>query len=275
MRVVALVGNPNVGKSTIFNHLTGLGVRTAHYPGKSLEVNVGETAVGQISFTVMDLPGTYGVDGAAEAQWVNRRTLLDVRPDVVVAVVDATNLSRNLVLVMQLLDLGLPTVVAVNLTDEAERQGIDVDVNALAEELGVPVFHTIGTDGRGVAEMMEYVALCVSGDVAPAHPATQYGDAIESVLQPLTATLDSMQVAPPGYSTRTLALQLLEGSEEARELIAESGDGLLRVADEAQEALTTRTGEQASLALSRHRHGAAGVIAEEVRAQIGLNFSKP
>ena len=119
---VALAGNPNVGKSSVFNWLTGMGVVTANYPGKTVEVQLATTRFKDQEIGVMDLPGTYAVGSASEDQWVARRALFDAGPDVVLVVVDATRLERNLYLPLQLLDLGFRVVVALNLVDEAWRR---------------------------------------------------------------------------------------------------------------------------------------------------------
>ena len=119
--VLALAGNPNVGKSTLFNRITGLDVHTAHYPGKSAQVNSGSTVVAGRDIALIDLPGCYGLAGTAEEQWVNRKALFDLRPDVIAVVLDATNLARNLALALQLLDTGIPTLLCLNLGDEATR----------------------------------------------------------------------------------------------------------------------------------------------------------
>jgi ferrous iron transport protein B len=271
-RVVALAGNPNVGKSTIFNHLTGLGVTTAHYPGKTLEVNIGVTSVGDAELTVIDLPGAYGLAETPDAEWVNRRALLDVQPEAVIVVLDATNLTRNLVFLLELLDLGLPVVAALNLDDEARRQGIVVYPNELSESLGVPVFPTVAVDGRGIAELMEYVALLAAGDVAIEPVEPDYGDAVNSAIAPLAATVRFSDVAPFGLSSRAAAIQLLEGH---RDVITALGDkeSLMRVGREARTAIETRTDEDALTAIRRGRHGLAGVIADEVTTRTGRKRS--
>ena len=130
--VVCLAGNPNVGKSTLFNRLTGSAVETANYPGMTVGLNVASASWGGQEVQLVDLPGTYALDPVSDDQWVARHGLLDWRPDVVVAVVDATNLARNLYLVLQIVDLGRRVVVALNLVDEARRQSLRVDPHALS-----------------------------------------------------------------------------------------------------------------------------------------------
>src|SRR5574342_1418237 len=129
---VALAGNPNVGKSSIFNRLTGMGVATANYPGKTVEVQLAETRFGDRTIGIIDLPGTYALGGMSEDQWVARQALLDGKPDAVILVLDATNLARNLYLGLQVLDLGIPLVVALNVVDQAKARGIHVDTEHLA-----------------------------------------------------------------------------------------------------------------------------------------------
>jgi len=259
--VIALVGNPNVGKSTIFNHVTGSEVVTAHYPGKSPDVNVAETVIGEQPVGLIDLPGTYGLSGTADEQWVARRSLLDVRPDAVAIVLDATNLSRNLVLALEVIDLGLPVVLGVNLNDEAARAGIHVDAELLHALLGTPVVSTVAVDGVGIAELMT-AALEATG-VPATEPRHAYSDTFERSLRPLTDTVRSTGASAFGLSSRSLALQLLEAHADIEDALALAGQqGLLRVAEEARTGIAAMAGEPPVTALARERHGAAGVIAD-------------
>ncbi len=265
--VVALLGNPNVGKSTLFNQLTGLGVVTAHYAGKTEDVNVGTTRIGDTKLTVMDLPGTYGLAGNTEEAWVSRRTIYDVEPDVVIVVLDATNLSRNLVLALEVLDLGLPTVLVANLSDEAARKGASIDSVVLSERLGAPVFETTATEGIGVAAVMEYVALVARGEVVLNPPDTVYGDPFERTVRPLVHAVDSAGLRPFGVAPRASALRLLANDPEFRTAFVSGGSaGIVRVAEEARTALRAVMGEGSATVLVRERHGAAGVIAQGIPA---------
>ena len=156
VRQVAIAGNPNCGKTTIFNHLTGLRQKVGNYPGVTVERKVGRFhgSHGE-PMELLDLPGSYSLQVRSPDEAVSRDVLLGrradtPRPDVVVAVVDASNLERNLYLVAQLLDLQLPLVLALNMVDVAEANGIIIDLPALKEELGVPVIPMVGTKGVGV-----------------------------------------------------------------------------------------------------------------------------
>ena len=133
---VALAGNPNVGKSTLFNRLTGLQADTANYPGKTVDLNLGVTKYNGKTIGLIDLPGTYSVDPTSDDQWVARRALLEERPDIVLVVVDASNLQRNLYQTLQLIELEMPIVIALNLIDHAEKIGIRTDERQALENAG-------------------------------------------------------------------------------------------------------------------------------------------
>jgi ferrous iron transport protein B len=174
-----LAGNPNVGKSVIFNRLTGSGVVTANYPGKTVELNIASTRFNGQNIGIVDLPGTYALGAVSEDQWVARRGLLDSHPDVVVAILDATNLERNLYLLLQLLDLKTPLVAALNLMDAAKKQGLSIDTDALSEILGVPVVPTVAIRGKGLDELVKTASDVASGKIKPRLLQVKYGRDID------------------------------------------------------------------------------------------------
>ena len=137
--VIALVGNPNVGKSTVFNALTGLHQHTGNWPGKTVDTAMGSFRGGNHRYKLVDLPGTYSLHPQSQEEEITRDYILSGEPDAVIAVCDATCLERNLILVLQLLDVTKNVIVCVNLMDEAERKGIRVNVDVLSKELNVPV----------------------------------------------------------------------------------------------------------------------------------------
>src|SRR5688572_15082498 len=166
---VALAGNPNSGKTTIFNALTGLRQKVANYPGVTVEKKTGRTKLPASNghperwVDIIDLPGTYSLISRSPDERVAMEVLRGLRtdvpaPDVVVVVVDASNLQRNLYLVSQLIELGRPLVVALNMTDVAERRGIRVSAEALADELKVPVIPIVGHRRRGIPELKAAIA---------------------------------------------------------------------------------------------------------------------
>ncbi len=262
---IALAGNPNVGKSSLFNRLTGMGVVTANYPGKTVEVQLGETRFDDRTIGVIDLPGTYALGGISEDQWVARQALLDGTPDAVILVLDATNLARNLYLGLQILDMGLPMVVALNVVDQAEARGIQVDVQRLGEILGSPVVPTIATRGTGLHALMDQ-AINRATHPIPLRARLRYSIDVESAIAKLEKPLASRTDRPHGLSPRAVAILLLEGDPELGAWLdrAEGADELMRLRDEMTAILKDVRGEDPALLLARERHGLAGLIAADV-----------
>ena len=151
--VVCVAGNPNVGKTSLYNGLTGAAAETANYAGVSVEAASLCTHWGDRRVEVVDLPGAYALEGGSDDQRAARDELLARRPDVVVAVADATNLARSLYLPLQLIDLGYRVALALNLSDEARRRGREPDARLLGEELGAPVVPTVAPRGHGLPDL--------------------------------------------------------------------------------------------------------------------------
>jgi ferrous iron transport protein B len=163
-RQVALAGNPNVGKSSLFNHLTGSRQHVANWPGKTVERHVGTCHLEDVEVELIDLPGTYSLAGTTPEEQVAEQALLDPGIDAVVVVLDSTNLERNLYLAAQIAELGRPLVLALNMIDVVVRDGTRVDDDTLAAAFGAPVVRTVGRSGRGLEQLR--VALA---DVTAAH----------------------------------------------------------------------------------------------------------
>ena len=160
--VVALAGNPNTGKSSIFNSLTGSSQHVGNWPGKTVSRAEGTYSHNGLDIQVVDLPGTYSLNAASPEEVIARDFLVSGEPDAVVIIVDASNLERNLYLAVQVLEMGLPSVVALNMTDVAEAQGITVDEGALARELGVPVVRTVARKEIGLDDLGHAVIAATS-----------------------------------------------------------------------------------------------------------------
>lgn len=179
---VALAGNPNAGKTALFNRLTGAKARVANYPGTTVERREAHVNVGGLQLTVLDIPGTYSLAARSKDEEIAHDALTGrlgtPRADLVIAVVDVTRLSRSLYLTLQLLEQGLPVVVALNLMDEAERKGLVVHPEILAQRLGVPVIPTVATEGQGLDQLL---AAALALAKAPAQP-----DAQRAIALPLT-----------------------------------------------------------------------------------------
>ena len=150
LRRIAIVGSPNVGKSVMFNRLTGAYVTVSNYPGTTVEVSKGKAKIGEEEFEVMDTPGMYSLLPITEEERVARSILLKAKPDLVIHIVDAKNLERMLPLTLQLIEAGLPVILVLNIIDEAERIGMKINLEPLEKELKIPVVATVSTTGRGI-----------------------------------------------------------------------------------------------------------------------------
>ena len=147
---IAIVGNPNVGKSVMFNNLTGTYVTVSNYPGTTVEVSRGRGKIGQDEFEVIDTPGMYSLLPITEEERVARAILLKEYPEIVLHMVDAKNIERMLTFTVQLIEAGLPTILVLNMMDEAEKLGKKINVQRLEEELHIPVVPTVSTTGKGI-----------------------------------------------------------------------------------------------------------------------------
>lgn len=262
---IALAGNPNVGKSSLFNRLTGANVETANYPGKTVALNYGLTHHNGKRIGVIDLPGTYALGAQSQDQQVARQAVLENPPNAVVAITDATNLERNLYLVLQYLDLGLPLVVAVNLIDEAARAGIEIDTTRLSRELRVPVVPTIATRGQGIDQMLDTVGQLARHSDAPA-----YDPEIENAIRQIEKTIQASLTATPfDLKPRALAILMLEEDTEVVQAIEQMphGAAALAKARELSVAIEARVGEPLSLHIPRARHELARAIARDAQIQ--------
>lgn len=155
---IALAGNPNAGKTSLFNALTGARQHVGNWPGKTVEKKEGTFRYQGLTCQVVDLPGTYSLSAYSPEEVITRDYILYERPDVVVNVVDASNLERNLYLTVQLLELGAPLVMALNVVDMARARGISIDQAKLSALLGhIPIVETVGNKGQGVDSLLETV----------------------------------------------------------------------------------------------------------------------
>lgn len=152
---IALAGNPNAGKTTIFNALTGLHQHTGNWPGKTVEKKEGQIEHKDLTINIVDLPGTYSLTAYSPEEIIARDYIIEQRPDVVINVVDATNLERNLYLTLQILELDVPVVVALNMIDDLHKDGAKIHIDQLSQMLGnIPVVFTTANQGKGIPELI-------------------------------------------------------------------------------------------------------------------------
>jgi ferrous iron transport protein B len=216
--VVALAGNPNVGKSTVFNALTGLRQHTGNWPGKTVGRAEGGFEYASRRYKIVDLPGTYSLLSTSLDEEIARNFILFGRPDVTVVVVDATRLERNLNLVLQVLEITERAVVCLNLVDEARRHGLGVDERRLARDLGVPVVPTAARQGEGLPLLLQMIDEVATRQVI-CRPYRLQNEP-PALKRAVTALAEKLAAAFPGLpNARWVALRLLDGDERMAEAL--------------------------------------------------------
>ena len=217
---VALIGNPNVGKSLIFNNLTGGRAHVGNWPGKTVEKKEGRCIHKGVTMRIIDLPGVYSLTAASIDELIARNYIVEERPDVVVDIVDASNLERNLYLTLQLLELEANLVVALNKSDIAESLGYEIDVKGLSELLGVPVVPTIATVKVGMEELKDAI---VEASKRGVKARVRYREDIEELIERIGDILRRDEALIKKYPIRWLAIKIIERDEEVMRLIEERG----------------------------------------------------
>ena len=212
---VGFIGNPNCGKTTLFNAYTGARQHVGNYPGVTVERKEGTAHLDGKPIRLMDLPGTYSLTAYSEEEIVVRRELTERPPLAVIDVVDASALERNLFLTVQLLELGLPVVLALNMMDEARAAGVHIDVARLSERLGVPVVETVARTGEGLNKALAAAMKLGHGKERGEALSISYGPDLDPVLASMRQQIEDAGLLKGRYPARWLALKLLEGDEVA------------------------------------------------------------
>ncbi len=238
MTTLAIAGNPNCGKSALFNYLTGIRQSTGNWPGVTVERKQGSFNLSDDNkVTVIDLPGIYTLDAMSLDEKVTRDYLLSREADVVINVLDAANLERNLYLTVQLLEMGVPVVLALNMMDIAEKRGISIDIDLLAEKLGCPVVCIVAVSGKGVNDLKQ-AALKVIGDHRQGGFTLTMDAEVEAAIADIRPQLPDESHT---YNTYWIALKLLEGdysvchhtpSDELKQLVQKWQQHILNITDE-------------------------------------------
>jgi len=210
---IALAGNPNSGKTTLFNELTGARQHVGNYPGVTVEKKYGTYINNGFKFQVVDLPGTYSLTAYSLEEVVARDYLVDEKPGMVVNIVDASSLERNLYLTLQFMEMGIPVCIALNMMDVAETRGIEIDAEKLSGLLGIPVIPTVARSGKGKKELMETVADTINHR-AIASLSISYGDDINNALDKMEEDIKANTFLTDRYPARWVALKYMEKDEQ-------------------------------------------------------------
>ncbi len=246
--LIALAGNPNAGKTSLFNAITGARQHVANYPGVTVERKEGFYSHNGFDLHIVDLPGTYSLTAYSPEELVARDVLTTDRPRVVINIVDASNLDRNLYLTLQLFELGIPVIIALNMIDVAKGRGLEIDAGQLSQKLNVPVIPTVARSGFGKEQLLEVASRIVregAGSATP--PQIPYGPDIDPVLQEMEAKISSAGLLSDLYPARWTALKFLESDEEvvsrgrvaAPELSAELEKMVSKVSEHLRKTLDT------------------------------------
>lgn len=227
---VALVGNPNCGKTSLFNFASGAHERVGNYSGVTVDAKVGRAEYEGYEFNLVDLPGTYSLSAYSPEELYVRKQLVEETPDIVINVIDASNLERNLYLTTQLIDMHVRMVCALNMYDETEERGDHIDYEKLSELFGTPMVPTVFTSGRGVKELFHQVIAVYEGKEDESlqfrHIHINHGHEIEQGIKDIQEHLKNYPGLRQQYSTRYLAIKLLEGDKDVERLIQLLGDSL-------------------------------------------------
>jgi len=260
---IALMGQPNSGKSTIFNHVAGYKAVTSNFPGKTVEYTSSKINLFGEIFEIVDLPGTYSLTSFDLAELEARKYLLRNSVDIVINVIDASLLSRSLELTLQLLELKLPMVICLNMIDEAERKGIKIDVEKLSKILGVPVMPTIALKGNGVKELFSMAYKM--GEKKKIGKTLNFSKDVEEVIAQLSTQIKEKQVNREfNVPKRFLALKYLENDSYFMENFEKRDKDIFKDIIHFQNKLSETHNRPSDVVISSERHSLSMNIFEEV-----------
>lgn len=265
--VAALAGNPNSGKTTLFNNLTGANQHVGNYPGVTVEKKEGIITHRGQRIHLIDLPGTYSLSAHSLEEIITRKFIIENRPDVVINIVDASNLERNLYLTTQLLELGIPVIIALNMCDMARNRGLQIDEKLLSRLMGVPVVCTVGHKKKGMDTLLEAILSNNFGENGYRPASVNYGKEFEDELCGLCRKIDENIDLANGYQSRWVALKLLENDDEIKKLFASSDAGadILNRASNSRQRIESLIGDETPTIVSDRRYGfISGACSEAV-----------
>ncbi|MBC2715191.1 MAG: ferrous iron transport protein B [Desulfobacteraceae bacterium] len=256
---IALAGNPNSGKTTLFNELTGARQHVGNYPGVTVEKKEGTYKQDDISLKIVDLPGTYSLTAYSLEEVVARDFLVQEKPETVIDIVDASNLERNLYLMLQFMELGIPVCMALNMIDVSEKRGIEIDTKKLSELLGIPVVPTIARTGKGKQELMKAAADLVGSNTKPLPLEISYGDDIDNALAEMEVMITDAMFLTQTYPARWTALKYLENDEQIRSIGDAKNPGLSaklkKITDRVSSHISNTLNTYPEAVIADHRYG--------------------
>ncbi len=274
-RTVALVGNPNCGKTTVFNALTGSRQHVGNWPGKTVEKKEGNFDYMGYEIEVVDLPGTYSLTAYSLEELIARDYIVDEKPDIVVDIIDSTNLERNLYLATQLIELGTAVILAFNMTDLADKEGLRIDIKKISNFLKVPIIRITASKGIGLDKLKDAIVDTITNKnkISPKDktPTINYGTEVEEHLNEFTEVIDKNITLPKKYNSRWIALKLLENDEEVISLIKtiKNSEIALSEAKKIRKHLKNIFGEDIETIIADARYGFIhGIVKEAVEKPI-------
>ena len=270
---VALVGNPNSGKTTIFNHASGSRERVGNYSGVTIDSKEAHFVQNGYTFDITDLPGTYSITEYTPEELFVRDHIMDNRPDVVINVIDASNLERNLYLTTQLIDMDIKVIIALNMYDELEQKGDRFDHAMLGTMIGIPIVPTVGPRGSGIRELFDTVIEVHEGrDAVTRHVHVNYGIDIEKSIEKIETVLCPNYPPEYGLSPRYLAVKLLEKDRSIRDYIKDTAGHpreIIRAAKEEVEILESELNEDSETLVADAKYGfITGALRETYRPAV-------
>ncbi len=258
--IIALAGNPNVGKSTIFNALTGSRQHVGNWPGKTVERKEGVARIRGQEIVIVDLPGTYSLNAYSSEEIIARDFIIHEHPSLVIAVADASNLERNLYLVTQVLELEVPLILVLNMADTAHRRGLEIDSGLLAERLGVPVLETVGSRSQGIEPLKDKILELASSSFAQA-VRIDYGADLDAVMAEVQAEIEKDSALCRTYRPHWLAIKLLEHDEDLFARLSDSGhQALLAKVEQLGEQVADRADEDIETLITDRRYHFIGEV---------------
>jgi len=255
----AMAGNPNAGKTTLFNELTGAHQHVGNYPGVTVEKKQGTYVLDNAKINIVDLPGTYSLTAYSQEELVARNFLVNEKPSVVIDIIDGSNLERNLYLTIQFLELGIPVCIALNMMDVAKSRGIEIDIQRLSEVLNVPVIPTIARKGKGKTELMHAALKLAQKNISGKGLNISYGNDIDPVLWEMEDIIDNNQFLTHTYPARWTALKFLEKDEQVLALGIKENTNLTqklkRIAEKLDKHLELTMDTYAEAQIADYRYG--------------------